>query len=321
MSTTQPFHQTPEACGILGVEYRGIELSQGTLGVQFVRTRALPGARVVRAQRFARGLSDDDCATAVKALREIADEARVVRVHVEIYTDDPVEHAAAGERLAAAGFSRAEEPHSYTHTLWMDLDPSEDELLSAIHRSARRNVRLPARRGFVVEPLGPTTSVDNLADLYAEAFESTGSEVPDVDWRGWLDLADRRPDLLHMVGMRHEDESEWIGFAVGVSHGDVVEYHHAASTRRRETNVPLLYAPLWELVRWAKGNGARWFDFGGVTIEDPTSDDPLAGISDFKRFFCRTLVKVGEEWVIDSPSMAGRLWKTARLLKDATGAD
>jgi hypothetical protein len=299
------------------VEYRGVELSKGTMGVQFVRTRALPGARLVRVPRFGRGLSEDDRARAVDALRQIADEARVVRVHVEVYTEDPDEHAALRQRLASAGFSRTHESRSYPHTLWMDLEPTEDELLAAIHRSARRNVRLPARRGFVVEPLGPGTSVANLTDLYAEAFESTGSEIPEVDWRAWLDLAQRRPDLLHMVGMRHEDESEWVGFAVGVSHGDVVEYHHAASTRRRESNVPLLYAPLWELVRWAKSNGVRWFDFGGVTIGDPTSDDPLAGISDFKRFFCRTLVEVGGEWVLDSPSMAGRFWKTARLLKDA----
>lgn len=317
MPTTQPFQQTPEACALLGVEYRGVELAGATLGVQFVRTRALPGARIVRVPRFGRGLSAADRNAAVGALRAIADEARVVRVHVEIYAEDPDEHAALASALAAAGFSPAEETRSYMHTLWMDLEPSEDDLLAAIHRSARRNVRLPARRGFVVEPLGRETSVDNLASLYAEAFESTGSEVPHVDWRGWLDLAELRPDLVHMVGMRHEDERDHLGFAVGVSHGDVVEYHHAASTRRRDTNVPLLYAPLWELVVWAKRNGAHWFDFGGVTVEDAGGDDPLAGISDFKRFFCRTLVETGGEWVLDPPSVAGRLWKTARLLKDA----
>jgi lipid II:glycine glycyltransferase (peptidoglycan interpeptide bridge formation enzyme) len=287
------------------------------LGIQLVRTRALPGARIVRVPRFGRGLSDADLATAVDALRSIADETRVVRVHVEIYADDPDEHAAIERMLSSAGFSRTDETRSYTHTLWMDLEPSEDDLLSGIHRSARRNVRLPARRGFVIEPLGQGTSVQNLSDLYAEAFESTGSDVPVVDWGGWLELATRRPDLLHMVGMRHEEEAEWIGFAVGVSHGDVVEYHHAASTRRRETNVPLLYSPLWELIRWGKSCGARWFDFGGVTIEHPDGEDPLAGISDFKRFFCRTLVEVGGEWTLDPPSVAGRLWKTARLLKDA----
>jgi lipid II:glycine glycyltransferase (peptidoglycan interpeptide bridge formation enzyme) len=273
----------------------------------------------VRVPRFGRGLSETDLALAVDALRSIAGEARVVRVHVEVYSDDPQEHAAVERALSAAGFSRPEEPRSYSHTLWMDLAPSEEKLLASVHRSARRNVRLPARRGFVIEPLPPSTSVQNLSALYAEAFESTGSEVPHVDWQGWLDLSAHRPDLLHMVGLRHEDEREWIGFAVGVSHGDVVEYHHAASTRRRETNVPLLYAPLWELIRWAKGSGARWFDFGGVTVQNPDSDDPLGGISDFKRFFCRELVEVGGEWVLDPPSVAGRLWKTARLLKDAAG--
>ena len=319
MPTTQPFHQTPEACAILGVEYRGVELSQRTLGAQLARTRALPGALIVRVPRFGRGLTDADRVAAVAALRSIADEARVVRVHVEVYSENPEEHAALERELASAGFSRPDVNRSYTHTLWMDLEPSEEELLAAIHRSARRNVRLPARRGFVIESLPASTSIENLSALYAEAFESTGSAVPPVDWQGWLDLSLQRPDLLHMVGLRHEDEQEWLGFAVGVSHGDVVEYHHAASTRRRDTNVPLLYAPLWELIRWAKSRGARWFDFGGVTVQDPDSEDPLGGISDFKRFFCRELVTAGGEWVLDPPSVAGRLWKTARLLKDAAG--
>lgn len=316
MPTTQPFHQTPEACAILGVEYRGIELAERTIGVQFVPTRALPGARVVKVPRFGRGLSKSDRKRAVEAFRDIADEARVVRVAVEVYTDDDAEHRSLEQMLASAGFHRAPTTRSYSHTLWMDLEPSEEELLAGIHRSARRNVRLPARRGFVIEPLGSATSIDNLSALYSEAFESTGSAVPDVDWPGWLALRERRPDLVHMVGMRHEDEPAYVGFAVGVSHGEVAEYHHAASTRRRDDNVPLLYAPLWELIRWAKGQGARWFDFGGITVAED-SDDPLAGISDFKRFFCRRVVRVGGDWILDPPSVAGRLWKTARRLKEA----
>ena len=81
--------------------------------------------------------------------------------------------------------------------------------------------------------------------------------------------------------------------------------------------MPLLYAPLWELIRWARAGGARWFDFGGITLTDPDASDPLQGISDFKRFFCRDVAKVGGEWRLDPPSLAGRAWKTARWLKDA----
>ena len=52
--------------------------------------------------------------------------------------------------------------------------------------------------------------------------------------------------------------------------------------------------------RWAKSQGVTWFDFGGITVGtqgDP--DDPLGGISDFKRYFSRDVVEVGEERVFE----------------------
>jgi hypothetical protein len=59
-----------------------------------------------------------------------------------------------------------------------------------------------------------------------------------------------------------------------------------------------------------------------VTLGDTDDDDPLQGISDFKRFFCRNLVRVGGEWVLEAPSVVGSLWKTARWLKGAaSGGD
>lgn len=316
MPLTQPFQQSVEACALLGVERRSIPLPDGTIGVQLEKTRVLPGARVARVPRFGRGLSARDLYAAIEGLRDLAAEPLILRVHVEVYCENPPEHAAIEAALAEAGFTEASERRSYLRTLWMDLEPSEDDLLASMHKTGRRNVRLPTRRGFAVEPLPRDTPVAILQALFSEAFESTGSPVPEVDWAAWLDLAARRPDLLHMVGVRPEGEEEWAGFCVGVSHGEVAEYHHAASTRRGPSNVPLLYAPLWEVILWAKRSGARWFDFGGVTGGSDDAEDPLAGISSFKRYFCRDLARVGGEWILEPPSMAGRLWKTARRIKD-----
>jgi LmbE family N-acetylglucosaminyl deacetylase len=316
-----PFHQTPEACRLLGVEHEVVGSGDREVGVQLLRTRALPGARTARVVRFGRNIAADALPEVTAALGALAGEGGVVRVSVEVYAEDPDHHAAVEAALAAAGFVPAEERRSYLHTLWMDLDDTIDELLMSIHRSARRNVRLPERKGYRVEPLGPGTSVDRLEELYGETFRATGAEPPEVDWAGWLALAEARPDRVRIVGIRPESEPDPDGFAVGISHGDVAEYHHAASTRDRTSGVPLLYAPLWELVRWAKEGGARAFDFGGVTLADPDAEDPLEGISDFKRFFCRDVVRVGGEWVRDADSVAGSAWRAVRWARDRLGGD
>ena len=66
---------------------------------------------------------------------------------------------------------------------------------------------------------------------------------------------------------------------------------------------------------WAKRGGARFFDFGGVTAGSLASDDPLGGISDFKRYFTETLVQVGAEWSYEP--RPGRA-QAARMVKSAS---
>jgi lipid II:glycine glycyltransferase (peptidoglycan interpeptide bridge formation enzyme) len=55
------------------------------------------------------------------------------------------------------------------------------------------------------------------------------------------------------------------------------------------------------LIAWSKRLGARWFDFGGVPLptEKNESDQPLSGITDFKRFFCDQITEVGEDWILE----------------------
>ena len=61
---------------------------------------------------------------------------------------------------------------------------------------------------------------------------------------------------------------------------------------------PLGYPLLWDLILWSKRQGANWFDLGGVTFGDKATD-PLKGISDFKRYFSRTVEDLSEEWVME----------------------
>ena len=88
------------------------------------------------------------------------------------------------------------------------------------------------------------------------------------------------------------------------NHGDHVEYRAAGSTRRTDVRIPYGYLLAWEMIQWAKAEGAEWFDMGGVTLAD--GDQPeLEGISRFKRYFSRNVVEVGAEWELElSPARA-----------------
>ena len=101
-------------------------------------------------------------------------------------------------------------------------------------------------------------------------------------------------------------------------HGDFAGYDGGASARIPGVNVGLSYPLLWDLMRWSKSLGAEWFDMGGVSLGGLHSDDPVGGISDFKRYFSKDIGTVGEDWTVEphpSASMVARFVSaSARLL-------
>ena len=80
--------------------------------------------------------------------------------------------------------------------------------------------------------------------------------------------------------------------------------------------MPFGYGLAWELMTWAKENGAKWFDFGGISAGTASNpDDVLGGISDFKRYFSREKIAVGHEWLFETKPIVSRV---GRALSEAS---
>jgi lipid II:glycine glycyltransferase (peptidoglycan interpeptide bridge formation enzyme) len=62
---------------------------------------------------------------------------------------------------------------------------------------------------------------------------------------------------------------------------------------------------MWETIRWAKVNGAEWFDMGGVTL-GANDETALNGISEFKESFSQEVVEVGAEWELELQPVRAR---------------
>jgi lipid II:glycine glycyltransferase (peptidoglycan interpeptide bridge formation enzyme) len=90
-----------------------------------------------------------------------------------------------------------------------------------------------------------------------------------------------------------------LAFAWGCVHGRVAEYSESGSSRPDDMKVSTSYALMWDLMSWARQSGAQVFDLGGVTEGNVDSDDPLGGISDFKRFFSQREIEVGQQWLLE----------------------
>jgi hypothetical protein len=273
-------------------------------GISIGRSRALPLHSIYRVERLA--ASADDILDA-SLLHGIADAARrdprCIRLHVGIFERNAERRSRLGAMMLQAGFVKARLPESYGRTPSLDLEASEEELFLKVAPSARRNVRAPAKRGLEMQALHDPIYAARIEELMRESFQRTGGSAVRLPWRLILQCSDRSPNRSRIVGLfepNNRTPNGLVAFAWGCVNGSYVSYEAAASTRRTEMgNLALAYAPLWDLILWAKRLGATWFDFGGVPAVDRVPDDPLGGIADFKRFFCEDIMEVRDEWTLE----------------------
>jgi hypothetical protein len=279
--------------------------------IQVAASRALPGARLLRVERYTPPASPRGDQAMLEALRDHARrDRRVLRVGLELYCRNVARRAITERLLEGLGFRRREESRRYEHTLVVDLQPDEAAILAGLHTTARKNLRAAAKRPVEARPVEDPIWAARLAALFDESMRRTGGHARTHDWIARIEFSRRFPALSRIVGLFRTDAGgleSLLAFAWGCNHGEYAHYDASGATRTSDLKVPMAYPLLWDLILWAKRSSALWFDLGGVTFgHTGDGDDALGGISDFKRFFSRELVEVGAEWTLEPrPICAG----------------
>lgn len=285
---------------------------RGAFAVQRYPSNALPLHSILRVEHLGESVPAGAEPAVAMALRQLARRARrVLRVVVELHDRDAARRVRIGAALAAAGFSRRPDVRMYEHTLAIDLSLDEQALLATFSSRARRELRRAEKFPLTVVEVDGTMQGAVLDALLAETFERTGGMAPVQDWARIAAVTREAPTRLRQFGvMLHEEGTEprLVAFARVICHGTFAVYETAASTRLADRRIPMMYPIIWAILRWARETGLAWFDFGGVTTGTAeTSDDPVGGISEFKRNFGGEVVQVGEDWSFDAAPMRDRL--------------
>ena len=289
------------------------------------RSRALPGQLLLRSERFGESLPADVAAPALKALASLVRlDGRILRLDIEVFSPNASSREELGVALAAAGLMRGPLSRSYSVTLTSELPPSDEEHLAALSMNTRRNVRAIKKYPVLLRQVEDPVFAPRMDALIRETMQRTGGSYEPEDWRWRIALSQEAPELSRLVGLFRAEATGpegLLAFVWGCCHGDYAHYDASGSTRPPDLKVPLSYALLWDLLCWARRNGARWFDFGGIT-ESHLGDDQVGGISDFKRLFSSTVQQVGERWVLEPSSFRssvargiGGIAKVARRLQ------
>ncbi len=186
-------------------------------------------------------------------------------------------------------------PLSYERTLIFDLTPTPEEMLSALDKKVRAKILHRTRDQVEIRRLEDTRCLPTLQAALDAAFSRTGRASEAFDFEPYFLAAKTSPDHVLILGLYLKSRpQELLAYSIDVRHGSLVEAVSSGSLPDPELRkLHFNYFLFWEKVLWARNGLSTHLDLGGVTAGGP--DDPLAGISRFKRQFTQHEAVVNHE--------------------------
>ncbi|MBU0619309.1 peptidoglycan bridge formation glycyltransferase FemA/FemB family protein [Patescibacteria group bacterium] len=207
-----------------------------------------------------------------QALDKIIKKHRVVFLKIEPQIQQPTK---------LSGFKKDHWPLSPSHTLWLDLKPSEKQLLAQMKAKTRYNIHLAQKKGLNIKVLrGQQASLTDLKAFY-QIWRQRARKIhlnpPRFDQLKSLKTAFGQDFFLLLA---NQNEQLVTGLII-LKYQQAAWYWHNASTKCGMK----LFAPTlltWQAIQQAKNSGCRLFDFEG--IYDPRFSQQTKKWQGFTRF-------------------------------------
>ncbi|MBD3372109.1 MAG: peptidoglycan bridge formation glycyltransferase FemA/FemB family protein [Candidatus Coatesbacteria bacterium] len=190
-------------------------------------------------------------------------------------------HDAACERaLRSRGFLPGRQSIQPRGTLLLDLSPEPEELMAAMERRTRYNVRLAERRGVEVRLVNSRDGVDAFSELLDETTERQRFLAHQREYY-------RR--VQRLFGPAGSDvmlayyDGEPVAGVFLLYAGSNAFYVYGASSRRHAKHKGTQYLQ-WRAILRARERGCSLYDFWGAPVE-PVEGHPLWGVYKFKKGF------------------------------------
>jgi lipid II:glycine glycyltransferase (peptidoglycan interpeptide bridge formation enzyme) len=216
-------------------------------------------------------------------------------------------------------FTPSHHPLFTKYTFVLDLTKSEDELLAAMHPKTRYNIKIAQKHNVIVKEDNSPEAFKEYLRLTEKTTSRQGFYAHNKNYHKTMWDSMHKAGIAHLFTATHEGEvlSAWIVFVWG----DTIYYPYGSSSRnRREVMAPTLL--LWEIAKWAKQKGLKYFDLWGAMGPNPDQHDPWYGFHRFKQGFNPQLVEfAGSYDVVLKPfhywlyTLADTIrWKILRLI-------
>ena len=250
----------------------------------------------------------------IAGLREAASRHKAILIKID--PPVPVEDEASARNIENLGFRLVSDPTGFGGTqpkcvMQLDLHPEPDRLLASFKPKTRYNIRLAEKKGVRIKMdcvradlpafyklLRVTAERDRFLVRGYSYFETLWDVlVPPGYAKLFLALAEGTP----------------LAGALAFAFGDRAWYVYGASSNEQRNLMPN-HLMQWEMIRWAKSLGCKWYDFRGVSPRRAASeqDDHLQGLNRFKEGFSPRYVEYIGEYDLPLSPIWYWLWVRAK---------
>jgi lipid II:glycine glycyltransferase (peptidoglycan interpeptide bridge formation enzyme) len=224
-----------------------------------------------------------------EAVRAFFEDAKGVARERNIHTlkvEPEVEEADERTKalLGEIGFEKFRWDLNHKTAYFVDLNPTEDEILANMKRGTRYNARLAARKDVQVVEDNSLEAQEEFWEMFEVTAKRNGFwyRPREYQFQVWKAMFGAERAQLFFA----EHEGERLAGAMAYVFGGKCWYFQSATTNEKR-NLKPTHLLQREMMLWAKRNGATRYDMMAVPgPEDLENEDhPLHGVYEFKKGF------------------------------------
>lgn len=222
--------------------------------------------------------SSQELSSAIQKMLDVAKANRCAFVRIRPQILDTPENRALMKSL---GGKLSPMHLAAEHTVILDLKKSEEELLAAMRRQTRYEVRRAAKLGITVE----SGNSDALFKAFHKAQVATAERQHFIppDLKTLMAEHEAFGENARIYIARTADKKAPIAYGLIMIDGEEAEYYEAASTELNR-KLPGAYALQWQVIRDLKALGVKRYNLWGIApLGQP--HHRYAGVTTFKTGF------------------------------------
>jgi lipid II:glycine glycyltransferase (peptidoglycan interpeptide bridge formation enzyme) len=170
-------------------------------------------------------------------------------------------------------------------TRFVDLRPSTEDILKGFASRARAKFIIKNPDEVDICKIQNNLAIPGMQEALDHAFLRSINKKCPFRFEPFLKLFNKNSKIISIFGFYFKDDLiNPKAFVTGINHGPIIEYSTGGSlSDQRLRKFQFNNILFWKLIEEAKKNECDFFDLGGIS--SGASDDPTAGVAQFKRHY------------------------------------